>query len=214
MKSVASGIERLAADFAEAHGCHTVILYGSHARGDATANSDVDLLGVRESGAAGRDARMVDGVFLDGFVYPEEALATLDPSMLRVLGGVVLRERDGLGTGLLARIQELHDRGPKPLPDDERQALVVWSRKMIERFRGQHGVEARFRRMSLVIQALEDYFLLRNAWFRGPKEAFAWLLRHDRATHALFEQASRPEATEEAFEELARSVYWRALDSS
>ena len=32
------------------HGCHTVILYGSMARGDATECSDVDVLGIRETG--------------------------------------------------------------------------------------------------------------------------------------------------------------------
>jgi predicted nucleotidyltransferase len=39
------------------YGCHTVILYGSRARGDATAESDYDVLGVRDSGEAIRDAR-------------------------------------------------------------------------------------------------------------------------------------------------------------
>ena len=45
-----------------AHRCHTVILYGSRARGDATAASDYDPIGFRKSGAAIRDARRVSAV--------------------------------------------------------------------------------------------------------------------------------------------------------
>jgi predicted nucleotidyltransferase len=55
----------------EEHGCHTVILYGSRARGDAGPESDYDLLGVRERGESVRDTRVVDGAFLDAFVHPE-----------------------------------------------------------------------------------------------------------------------------------------------
>ena len=47
---------------------------------------------------------------------------------------------------------------------------------MLDRVRGQHGLEANYRRMFLLVRALEDYFLLRNTWFRGEKEALAWLI--------------------------------------
>ncbi len=200
-------IERIVMPLLEAHRCHTVMLYGSHARGDATEGSDIDLLFVREDGPAARDARVVDGVYVDAFIYPEAALTKVEPSLLRLLGGVVLRERDGFGTALLRRIRELEARGPAPLPDDERRMLIVWSNKMLDRFRGQHGVEANYRRRSLLVQALEDYFTLRNAWFRGPKVAFAWLLQNDVAAYRAFERAAEPGATDEAFAELVQAVY-------
>lgn len=200
-------IERIALSIMEAHGCHTMILYGSRARGDATSHSDVDILYVRENGPAVRDSRLVEGVHFDAFVYPEAALATPEPALLRVLGGIVVRERDGFGSALLARLRELHDRGPAPLPDDERRALVLWSQKMLDRFRGQSGAEANYRRMSLLVQALEDYFSLRNAWFRGSKEAFAWLLQHDETAYTLFERASHPGASDGAFADLVQAVY-------
>lgn len=200
-------IERIALTLMNAHGCHTTILYGSQARGDATPQSDVDLICIREHGPAARDARVVDGVYIDAFIYPETTLKTPDPSLLRVLGGVVLRERGGFGAALLNQLRELHERGPTPLPDDERRALVIWSQKMLDRFRGQRGIEADYRRMSLLIQALEDYFVLRNAWFRGPKEAFAWLLQHEPSTYALFERAAQPGASDDAFADLVQTVY-------
>lgn len=200
-------IERIALTVMNDHGCHTMILYGSRARGDATPQSDIDLLCVREDGPAARDARVVEGVYVDAFVYPEAKLQTLEPSFLRVLGGVVLRERDGFGAAFLTRLRELHDRGPAPLPDDERQALMVWSQKMLDRFRGQRGIEASYRRMSLLTQALDDYFVLRNTWFRGPKEAFAWLLQHDNPAYAVFERAAQPGASDGDFSDLVQTVY-------
>jgi hypothetical protein len=191
----------------DVHGCHTAIVYGSRARGDATPDSDVDLLCAREGGTAVRDARVVGGVYLDAFVYPESAFKTLDPSFLRILGGTVVQERDGFGSTLLARVREMHDRGPPVTPDDERQALVVWSQKMLDRIRGRRDVEVAYRRMFLLVRALEDYFSLRNAWFRGEKEAFAWLRQHDRSTYVLFERAAQPSPDDTALPALVRAVY-------
>jgi predicted nucleotidyltransferase len=200
-------IERIALSVMELHGCHTMILYGSRARGDATPQSDLDIMCIREVGPTLRDARVVEGLYVDGFVYPESAFTTLEPALLRVLGGVVIRERDGFGTALLTRIREFGDRGPVPLPDDERQALKVWSQKMLDRFRGDRGVEASYRRMSLVVQALDDYFSLRNTWTMGPKHGFAWLLQHDASTHAVFERAAQPGASDGDFAALVQAVY-------
>src|SRR4051812_49255729 len=102
-------IERLALDVMRAHGCHTAILYGSWARGQAGPESDLDVLYVREAGSAFRDARVIEGSYLDGFIYPESDLAVPNPELLRVLGGRVLCEANGFGTALLAKLQELND---------------------------------------------------------------------------------------------------------
>jgi hypothetical protein len=200
-------IERFALELMAAHGCHTALLYGSRARGYATPESDVDLLFVREDGPSFRDAHVANGLYIDAFVYPESALATPEPSLLRVLGGIVIQERDGFGTALLGKLRALDQRGPAAMPDDERRAVVLWSRKMLDRFRGQRGVEADYRRMQLLLQALEDYFALRNAWFRGSKQAFAWLREHDGPMYDRFERAARADASDADFEEIVRMVY-------
>lgn len=204
---VPADIERLALNVMTAHGCHTVILYGSRARGDATVQSDVDLMCIRDEGPSLRDARITDGLYLDAFVYPEAALKTLDATLLRILGGVVLHERAKFGTALLAQVQELHERGPLPMPEDERRALMVWSRKMLDRIQARTDVEGDYRRMALLVRALEDYFGLRNIWYRGEKEALAWLHQHDADAHALFARAGAAGATSGALAELVQTVY-------
>ena len=97
---------RLVEELCTKHGCHTVILYGSRARGDFSEESDHDVLGVRADGPACRDARPWEGSFLDAFIYSEAALETLDDGMARLAGGKVLLERDGFGAELVASIQE------------------------------------------------------------------------------------------------------------
>jgi len=203
----AGRIEAEALVLADAHGCHTVVLYGSRARGDADAGSDVDLLCIRDAGPTLRDARVVGGVYFDAFVYPPEALVTPDPALLRIIGGRVLRERAGEGTALLARVGALFDAGPDPLPADDRIMRIVWAHKMLDRIRGSDGVGADYRRMQLVVQALEDYFALRTLWFRGPKMGLPWLLAHDAEVHRGFEAAARAGAGDDALVTLVWAVY-------
>lgn len=58
--------------------CHTVILYGSRARGDATSASDYDIMGVRKSGKKLRLAKMFNESFLDVFIFSEKDLKIVD----------------------------------------------------------------------------------------------------------------------------------------
>jgi len=203
----ANAIAATALAIADAYGCHTVVLYGSRARGDVDEGSDVDVLCIRDDGASFRDSRVIDGVYFDVFVYPRDAVATVDVALLRILGGLVLRERDGEGTALLSRVRDRFDRGPDPLPADDQTARIVWAHKMLTRIQSSDSVEADYRRMELAVQALEDYFLLRTLWYRGPKVAFPWLLTHDDAAHQAFEAAMQPGAGPDALAALVSAVY-------
>jgi len=203
----ANAIAATALAIADAYGCHTVVLYGSRARGDVDEGSDVDVLCIRDDGPSFRDSRVIDGVYFDVFVYPRDAVATVDVALLRILGGLVLRERDGEGTALLSRVRDRFDRGPDPLPADDQTARIVWAYKMLTRIQSSDSVEADYRRMELAVQALEDYFLLRTLWYRGPKVAFPWLLTHDDAAHQAFEAAMQPGAGPDALAALVSAVY-------
>src|ERR1700710_1981944 len=128
-------LDRFIREMKTIHRCHTVILYGSRARGHATAASDYDLIGFRKAGAAVRDARKTNGVWLDAFVYPDTRLNLVD--LLRVRGGKVLFQKNGLGGRVLARLEQSHARGPKPLPPDEIAVKKAWPGKMLTRIK--HG---------------------------------------------------------------------------
>ena len=49
--------DALVAELVSAHRAHTIILYGSRARGDATAESDIDVATFAEVPTTLRDAR-------------------------------------------------------------------------------------------------------------------------------------------------------------
>ena len=119
-------IDALRAELQEKHHCHTVILYGSRAIGAASAGSDYDLAGFAAVGTTRREARIWMSAFVDLFIYPESYL-TEPVDVLKLLGGVVLTERDGLGTALLARLEEQFAAGPEKLPPDELEARRVWA---------------------------------------------------------------------------------------
>lgn len=188
-----------------ARGCHTVVLYGSRARGDFTPESDYDVAGVRAGGDEERDARPWEGSFLDAFIYPERAVAELKPGMDRLAGGVVLCERDGFGRDLLLRATLMYHRPIDPLPPGEHAALKAWPRKMLARI-ARGDVEANYRRAWLLYQLLEDYFALRALAYRGPKESLGWLAAQDPAVETAFRTALQPGAELGAIEALVDLV--------
>jgi len=200
-------IERVCLDIAEAHGCHTAILYGSRARGSATDASDVDLACFRDAGAPEREARRVGGIYYDAFVYPVSVALDPEPFLVRIHPGVVLRERDDFGSAFLASLEATYERGPTPLRPEERMVLVLWAHKTLARVRGQATTDSAYRRSELMHDALQDYFALRGKWFRGLREALAELDEADPRAHRTFARAMQPGASDSALAELVATVY-------
>jgi hypothetical protein len=188
------------------HRSHTVIVYGSRARGEGTAESDLDVAAFADVNAMKRDARIWHGVYLDAFVYPTATLTnTPEPELLKLRNGRVLVDDLGLAAGLFEALAALEAAGPAAPPEGHTQMLLVWARKMLSRI--QRGdVEAHYRRHWLLYQLLEDYFTLRGQWYRGPKLALAELQIQDSAAHAAFARALVPDAPFEAIEALVDVV--------
>lgn len=198
-------IPALGLELRERHGCHAAILYGSHARGDANAQSDYDVAGFGAVTAVVRDAGTWRGAYLDLFIYPLQRLESPDAEMLKLRGGVVMFERDGEATRLLAQVESLFRAGPPRLPPDELAARRQWSRKMLARI-GRGDAEGDYRRAWLLTALLEDYFQLRHMWFAGPKESLRWLEENDPPAHAAFAAALRPGADAWHLEQLVDTV--------
>jgi predicted nucleotidyltransferase len=199
-KSALSEITRLLVD---RHKCHTVILYGSRARGAADESSDWDVLGVRAEGPSIREALSLGDAWLDAFIHPESHFEKLDEGTLRFLGGRVLVDQHGFGKRLLERVAAFEKQGPPPLADEA--AIRAWYPKMLARI-ARGDIEARYRRAWLRFDALEAWFRLRRMWYRGPKESFAYLAAHDPAAYAVFARALDPAATDDDLAALVASV--------
>jgi len=184
-------------------GCHSVILYGSLARGVSDAASDIDLVGFRDIAQTFREAGWRQGLYVDLFIYSTGQAA--DEAMLCVRGGKVLCQRDSFGDDFLERLERVFQLGPVPLPDYEKRARKVWAFKMLARAR-KDDPEGHYRRSWLLTALLEDYFRLRDQWYLGPKQSFKILREKDLDTDAAFAAALEPGADLQRLEELVKRV--------
>ena len=180
-------------------GCHTAILYGSFATGDATPESDFDVAGFADISETRRIAGKWRHTCLDAFVYPESKLANPTQELLHLRGGTVLFERADAGKRLLEQVESIYAHGPERLPDDEARMRRHWAWKMLDR-------AARDRRVWLLTVLLEDYFVLRGRWYEGPKKSLAYLKTTEPELHFAFEQALRPGAGLEAISRVVDAV--------
>ena len=198
-------LQRICQGLVANHLAHTILLYGSRADGSATADSDYDIAAFAPIAAAVRDARRVDGSFIDVFIYPEAELSSCREDLLRLRNSAVLIQRGSEAHHFLTKLDELFRRGPESLPADEIAARQVWAQKMAERAR-RGDPEGDYRRVWLLYALLEDYFSIRGQWYQGPKKALKWLQAFDAATHAQFVAALAPGASQESLEALVHRV--------
>ncbi|MBX9769895.1 MAG: nucleotidyltransferase domain-containing protein [Candidatus Obscuribacterales bacterium] len=170
----------------ETYNASTVILYGSRARGDQTASSDYDIACFGVGRKPVRHAQIHNGAYIDAWIYPQEKLENPDKSLLHIRSGIVIAQESTLGDKCLEKIDTLFRQGPEPLHQWEIEVKCVWIDKMLERITVS-DTEGQYRRVWLLFELLENYFALRNLWYLGPKESFAWLKDNDRNVHQAFD---------------------------
>jgi hypothetical protein len=188
------------------HGVHTVLLYGSRSRGEATAESDIDVASYADSASVTRDARLWNRMYLDAFVYPTQRLGEApDVDALKLCGAQILLDERGLAGAYLERVAAFEQQGPPALSEAEQRMRRVWVRKMLARIR-RGDVEAHYRHHWLLYALLEDYFALRGRWYRGPKRALGDLLSDAPDAFVAFERALVPGAPLAALEALVDVV--------
>jgi predicted nucleotidyltransferase len=192
-------------DLVAAHAVHTILLYGSRADGSAGADSDYDVAAFGPIDSSFRVARLVDGAYLDVFVYPEAFLLDPTEEYLKLRGSHVILQRGAEAEDFLSKLEEIFRRGPAPLPPDEIEARKVWAHKMAARMQ-RADLEGNYRRVWLLTALLEDYFHLRGLWYQGPKKALRWLQQFDVPTYDAMHLALEPNASKEAVSSLVHRV--------
>ena len=188
----------------ESHGCHTVILYGSFARGSGTSTSDIDVIGIRTKGEHYRIGKTWNSRILDAWIYDEEHIPAAD-KLLHIHDGVILKEQNGIASKLLSGITKFLEKPLPPMAHWERQQLATWIEKMTGRI-GDQGLEADYRRHWLLYDLLPLWFSFKRLRFYGSKKSFAWLKVNEPGLYRLFEDALKPQATPEQIRHLAAAV--------
>lgn len=198
----------IAAEIAERHGCHAVLLYGSRARGDHGADSDHDLFALRDAGPSLHEVYTWRGAALDVFVESDAAVAGEPaPELLRLHGAVILRDEQGRGAALLGRVAEAYARGPEPVGAAEVATLRAWTDKMLARLEDPDPVLAGLRRAELLTQLIEIRHSLRGRRWSGLKEGVAWLRAHDRDVYDAYRDAVAPQAAATQLRRLVKRVF-------
>ncbi len=180
-------LSQLIEEMIKKHKCHTVILYGSRARGDETPLSDYDLMGVRKTGQKYRIADKRDGFYLDIFIYPEKEFKKVGEEHLYMKDAKVLYQREQFGTAFLKKLKIALKKRYHPLSKNEMKARQVWLHKMFDRI-SQGDIEGNYRRSWLHEALLYEYFNLRKKRYWGSKKSFEWLLKNDPVTYKLFDR--------------------------
>lgn len=180
-------LKQLTDELINEHKCHTVILYGSRARGDFTEQSDYDLMGVKKTGKKYRVAEKRNGFYLDIFIYPENELRKVGEEYFYMEGAKVLYEKEKFGTTFLKKLKTATRKKYKPLPPDEIQVRRIWLHKMFDRI-AQGDIEGNYRRSWLQEALLYEYFNIRKERYWGSKKSFDWLKANDPKIYRLFEQ--------------------------
>ncbi len=189
----------------ELYAPHTVILYGSHARNEATETSDIDIACFWDRSEEHKDARLFHGTFLDVWVYPTSFLDSVPEEALRFADGKVVYETRGIGADYIARVKQKLANGKEPMSEVDRLHIQEWVVKMLERSR-DGDLDGNYRRTWLQHDLLKMYFDIRGKWYLGSKKSFQYMKQNDNAIYSLFEQVYENPLDIDLLDKLASKV--------
>jgi hypothetical protein len=174
---------------------HTIIIYGSRARGDATVESDVDIACFLDDSAAFEDTRNHNGIFIDAWDYPTELMNDATQFIKFNQAYCAVDER-GLGKKLLSKVSEEYKKGLTPLNEQDKTNIIELRLKILKQA-CKGNLEGNYRKFWLQSDLLQTYFLLRRLWYFGPKQSFLWLETNDKVAYDLFSKVyDMPQSTE------------------
>lgn len=152
-----------------------VIVYGSYADGSNNLTSDFDALVLSRDHETIHDTSSVDGIELDVFVYPADALeGEIDCNdFVQIFDGRIVLDTDGRGAALQKRVLDYLDGLPRKT-DAEIRASTGWCGKMLARSR-RGDPEGFFRWHWVLTDSLEIFCDMAGHPYRGPKKALRWM---------------------------------------
>ena len=165
----------------------TLLIYGSYVRGDYDEYSDFDCMIIVDKKNKKHDNSVLNGVALDCFIFTAAEALSEDPDLFLPVYNAELVIDDGTGKALQERVRKYVQEHEKT-DQNEKELIVSWIRKTINRMQKDDD-EGNYRAAALLWESLADYFVLRDKFFFGSKEAILDLKQHDAQGYALYHQA-------------------------
>lgn len=197
-------LKKKVVDLLQTQGCHTVLLYGSYARGEENETSDIDVMGFRDEGKSYRIGKKWNDIYLDAWIYHVNDIPKLD-ELLHLNDAIVLTEKNNFGRELLAKVVLEFKKPPPRLEEWETEMMDTWYEKMLGRIK-VGDMEAHYRTHMLLYQLLEDWFKRRGVRYLGSKKSLEWMAEYDPSSFKVFQTALSPEYDFTALQNLVTCV--------
>lgn len=121
----------------------------------------------------------------------------------RFIDGFCLYDTAGHGAHFLSKIRASFKKSQAVEPLEKNNRLL-WHQKMLARAEND-DIEGKYRRIWLIYALLEDYFVLRDLPYEGPKKSFKYLHQNDRKVFDVFD-AAMSSATQGDLEKLVTYI--------
>lgn len=180
-----------------------VLIYGSYVRGDFDKTSDFDCMVIVDEKTVKHDDSVINGVRLDCYVFTAEEVLSEDPDLFVTAYDSELVIDDGIGKALKDRVRD-YVREHEITDDAEKEFIASWIGKTMIRMK-KGDDEGNYRAIALLWESLPDYYLLRNMFFFGSKQAILYLKQNDMTGYELFHNAISRKSIE-AIEAWAKHV--------
>lgn len=173
----------------EKYNPEVLIVYGSFANNTNDINSDFDALVITKNTTIHYDNSVVDGTFLDVFIYEAKTIETnfnLEDFVMIYDSKIVL-DKHGLGSMMKEKVIDYIDNYPK-LESEEVLHLVTWCDKMLTRAK-RGDAEGFYRWHWVLIDSLKIYFDLLGKYYFGPKKSLEMLKAFDNEAYVIYTTA-------------------------
>lgn len=174
-----------------------LLVYGSYLRGDADEYSDFDCMVIVDTKEKKHDCTVIDGVPLDCFIFTVEEAVTEDVEIFLPAYDARIVTDDGVGAALQRRVRK-YVAEHSVMDEEEKRFIVSWFRKTLRRMRKEDD-EGHYRAVAMLWESLCDYFILRDRFYFGSKQAVADLKELDPDGYELYHRA----ITEKSMESIA-----------
>lgn len=165
-----------------------IVTYGSFCFGMNDAYSDFDCMIIVDQKGSSHDDTVIDGIPLDCFIFTKaEVLGEDLDTFLTVYDGNVVLDTDEIAANLKVRVRN-YVAEHSVIPDDEKKFIISWIQEAMRRVE-KNDDEGNFRALAFLWESITDYFLLRDLFYFGSKNAVAYLKENDTVGYRLYHNA-------------------------